>query len=68
MESWLIDVKKVRIPRPKKASSSGTSGNRCYPIEPPKDYFYVEESSHKITAADLAKATDELQRAFQEKL
>lgn len=69
MESWLVDVKKVRIPRPKFGSNS-----RCsYPIEPPKDYIYddLRPEDLKIRSlqnTNLAKATEELRRALQEKL
>lgn len=68
MESWLVDVKRVRIPRPKFGSS------RCYPAEPPKDYFYEDnryddlkmKASHQNSS--LTKATEDLRRALQEKL
>lgn len=70
MESWLEDVKRVRIPRPK----FGSSG-RCYvypPTEPPKDYLYDDPQELKIKNAmqstNLAKATEDLRRALQEKL
>lgn len=46
MECWLINVKRVRIPRPK------FDNNRCYlvqyPREPPKDYIYNDEDPIKI--------------------
>lgn len=65
MESWLDDVKRVRIPRPK-------FGNK-YPAEPPKDY--LEECGGDLGGKqrhhdnkDLAKATEELRRTLQEKL
>ncbi|XP_034244227.1 uncharacterized protein LOC117646947 [Thrips palmi] len=61
MESWLTDVKRVRIPRPK-------FGSRC-PAEPPKDY--CEEDKTKRGPLDLAalgKATEDLRRAIQDKL
>ncbi|KAK9709740.1 hypothetical protein QE152_g26424 [Popillia japonica] len=71
MESWLVDVKRVRIPRPKFGS-----GSRCYPTEPPKDYTSYDEiraEDMKIrtslsSPAGLAKATEDLRRALQEKL
>lgn len=69
MESWLVDVKKVRIPRPKFGS-----GGRCHPCpsEPPKDYFY-EDARHedlkiRTSPANLVKATEDLRRAIQDKL
>ncbi|XP_069698593.1 uncharacterized protein [Periplaneta americana] len=70
MESWLLDVKRVRIPRPKFASARGGG----YPTEPPKDYSggsCMEDDKSKrgdYTARELAKATEELRRAVQEKL
>lgn len=78
METWLVDVKRVRIPRPKFGSTSGGSG-RCYPTEPPKDYVIYDDIAMRhgemnFRAAlqeggnSLAKATEDLRRAFQEKL
>ena len=70
MESWLLDVKRVRIPRPKFASARHSGA--AYPIEPPKDYSLgtMEDSHDEKTKSsrDLAKATEELRRAVQEKL
>lgn len=71
MESWLVDVKRVRIPRPKFGN-----GNRCYayPTEPPKDYIYEDRTEelkfrNSFQAnANLVKATEDLRRALQEKL
>lgn len=72
METWLVDVKKVRIPRPKFGGS-----NRCYsyPTEPPKDYSFEDSRSEgfklreSVTSPmNLVKATEELRRALQEKL
>lgn len=66
MESWLVDVKRVRIPRPKFGS-----GSRCYPIEPPKDYGYEdrqEDMKMRPSLPDGSKVTEELRRAFQDKL
>lgn len=72
MEAWLEDVKRVRIPRPKVGSSS-----RCYvypPTEPPKDYLYEDTQDIKLKnsmhhqSTNLAKATEDLRRAIQEKL
>lgn len=68
MESWLLDVKKVRIPRPKFASS------RSYPVEPPKDYYEDDDEGKENkrdlggNGAEMAKATEELRRAVQDKL
>ncbi|CAH0557526.1 unnamed protein product [Brassicogethes aeneus] len=63
MESWLVDVKRVRIPRPKFGS-----GNRCYPAEPPKDYLYDERPEELKFKTNMVKVTEDLRRAFQEKL
>lgn len=67
MESWLVDVKKVHIPRPKFGS-----GSRCYgygyPTEPPKDYINEEardEYKYKSSPANMVKATEEIRRAIQ---
>ncbi|XP_018571231.1 uncharacterized protein LOC108910939 [Anoplophora glabripennis] len=69
MESWLVDVKRVHIPRPKFGS-----GSRCYgygyPTEPPKDYVNDERSEEyklktSLQSTNLAKATEELRRALQ---
>ncbi|XP_039281344.1 uncharacterized protein LOC111064100 [Nilaparvata lugens] len=57
-ESWLLEVKRMRIPRPKFQT-------RC-PAEPPKDYYMTEEEAK--AKRDLAKATEELRRAVQDKL
>lgn len=65
MESWLDDVKRVRIPRPKFGSK--------YPAEPPKDYLDdcgtdLSGKQRRHDNKDLAKATEELRRTLQEKL
>ncbi|XP_075212929.1 uncharacterized protein LOC142319486 [Lycorma delicatula] len=59
IESWLLEVKRMRIPRPKFQT-------RC-PVEPPKDYYTGEDAETKAKR-DLAKATEDLRRAVQEKL
>lgn len=61
MESWLLDVKRVRIPRPK-----FQTGALRYPVEPPKDYYISDEAEK--AKRDLAKATEDLRRAVEEKL
>jgi hypothetical protein len=74
MESWLVDVKRVRIPRPKFASAR--PGGSGYPTEPPKDYIVGglddprDEKGKRgdFASRELAKATEELRRAVQEKL
>ena len=64
MESWLDDVKRVRIPRPK--------FERKCPVEPPKDYLEdcsdLSGKRHHRDNKDLVKATEELRRTLQEKL
>ncbi|KAJ8954533.1 hypothetical protein NQ318_000767 [Aromia moschata] len=70
MESWLVDIKRVHIPRPKFGS-----GSRCYgygyPTEPPKDYVNEDGRSEdfklksSMQSTNLAKATEELRRALQ---
>lgn len=65
MESWLHDVKRVRIPRPKIATK--------YPVEPPKDYLEdcggdLGGKPRQHDRKDLTKATEELRRSLQEKL
>ncbi|PSN47254.1 hypothetical protein C0J52_16533 [Blattella germanica] len=68
------NVKRVRIPRPKFASARHAGA--MYPIEPPKDYSLGsiddprDEKSKRndFTGRELAKATEELRRAVQEKL
>lgn len=74
MESWLLDVKRVRIPRPKFASARHGGGG--YPTEPPKDYSVGSMDDSRddkskrgdYTSRELTKATEELRRAVQEKL
>lgn len=63
MESWLDDVKRVRIPRPKFGGK--------YPAEPPKDYledYSSDLSKQRHNEKDIVKATEELRRSLQEKL
>lgn len=57
----MLDVKQMRIPRPKFAS-----GSRC-PAEPPKDY-YEDDAAKVKRPMDLGKATEDLRRALQDKL
>ncbi|KAI5704355.1 hypothetical protein M8J76_004144 [Diaphorina citri] len=58
MESWLLEVKRVRIPRPKFQTR--------YPTEPPKDYYACEDKLNKRDMID--KATEDLRKAIHEKL
>lgn len=63
MESWLLDVKRVRIPRPKFASARS-------PREPPKDYSDDPrvDTKERGSDRDLERATEELRRAVRDKL
>lgn len=67
-----MDVKRVRIPRPKFGVGSRFGS---YPTEPPKDYVYDESRVEELKMrsslgcpGSLAKATEDLRRALQEKL
>lgn len=70
MESWLVDVVRVRIPRPK--FESGTSNNRnysSYPTEPPKDYnIFSNDNRNENKIINLEKTTEDIRKAIQEKL
>lgn len=67
MESWLVDVKRVRIPRPKFGGGVRAGG---YPCEPPKDYYEDSrsEAASLKAARELAKDTEDLRRQIQDKL
>jgi len=63
MESWLSDVQRVRIPRPKFGSGNSvrrSSSSVQYAARP-------EIHSHR-QGQDVAKATEELRQALQDKL
>lgn len=62
MDSWLLNVKRVRIPRPK-----FRTGNCRLPNEPPKDYSSSDSMDSK-SKHDLSKATEDLRRAIEQKL
>lgn len=62
MDSWLLNVKKVRIPRPK-----FQNGSCRHPAEPPKDYSVASEIEQK-SKQDITKATEDLRRAIEQKL
>lgn len=70
METYLVDVSKLRIPRPKFATSTGTqSGRCCGPREPPRDYNMEEEYSNSSQRAiKLQSDTEDIRQAIQEKL
>lgn len=83
MESYLVDVSKLRIPRPKFASftssqATGATG-KCRPgprAEPPRDYNmdddYNTGSSSSITTErglkSLRADTEDIRQEIQEKL
>ncbi|KAI4480095.1 hypothetical protein M0804_010456 [Polistes exclamans] len=61
MESWLSDVQRVRIPRPK--FGSGNSMRRSN-----SSVQHVRPEVHLRQVQDVAKATEELRQALQDKL
>ncbi|XP_043495756.1 uncharacterized protein LOC122519967 [Polistes fuscatus] len=61
MESWLSDVQRVRIPRPK--FGSGNSVRRSN-----SSVQHVRPEVHLRQVQDVAKATEELRQALQDKL
>ncbi|KAK2580963.1 hypothetical protein KPH14_006028 [Odynerus spinipes] len=61
MESWLSDVQRVRIPRPK--FGSGNSVRRSN-----SGVQHVRPEIHSRQGQDVAKATEELRQALQDKL
>lgn len=70
MESYLVDVNKLRIPRPKFASSNSQQ-SRCRPREPPRDYHLDEEYATPNTdhrTIKLQSETEDLRQSIQEKL
>ncbi|CAO1332647.1 unnamed protein product [Diamesa serratosioi] len=64
MDSWLTDVKKIQIPRPKYNSSS----SRPRPREPPLDYDLDLTKNCRQESQKSQMNTDDLNRALQEKL
>lgn len=77
MESYLVDVSKLCIPRPKFAShtssSSGSqSGGKCRGprAEPPRDYNMDDEYTTTTTerTMKLQSDTEDIRQAIQEKL
>ncbi|XP_076631338.1 uncharacterized protein LOC143346764 [Colletes latitarsis] len=61
MESWLCDVQRVRIPRPK--FGSGNSIRRSN-----STVQHARPEIHLRKNQDVAKATEELRQALQDKL
>lgn len=69
METWLVDVKQMRIPRPKFVMN----GNNSMPIfshkrprEPPRDYNLNEQ---KYSTSNICETeTEKIRKIFQEKL
>lgn len=75
MESYLVDVSKLRIPRPKFATQSSASGDKCRGgprEEPPRDYNmdneFVASSSSSVRTIKLQSDTEDIRQAIQEKL
>lgn len=64
METWLNDVKQLRIPRPKFGVNTSPTRNSRGPREPPRDYNINEDSSDR----KLHNETEEIRQALQEKL
>ncbi|XP_076290627.1 uncharacterized protein LOC143214019 [Lasioglossum baleicum] len=61
MESWLSDVQRVRIPRPK--FGSGNSIRRSN-----STVQHARSEIHLRQSQDVVKATEELRQALQDKL
>ena len=61
MESWLSEVQRVRIPRPK--FGSGNSVRRSN-----SSVQHARPEVHMRLSQDVAKATEELRQALQDKL
>lgn len=77
MESYLVDVSKLRIPRPKFATQSSlqaSSGDKCRGprAEPPRDYNmdndFVASTSSSVRTIKLQSDTEDIRQAIQEKL
>lgn len=77
MESYLVDVSKLRIPRPKFASHTGSqaAGGKCRGgprAEPPRDYSMDDDFTTTPTSSDrsikLQADTEDIRQAIQEKL
>ncbi|KAK0074366.1 hypothetical protein PV326_012512 [Microctonus aethiopoides] len=64
MESWLSDVQRVKIPRPK--FGSGNSVRRSNSTA--QHCIIRVDAHHARQAQDVAKATEELRQAIQDKL
>lgn len=64
MESWLCDVQRVRIPRPKFGSGNSVrrSNSTVQHCSIRNDVNYARQ------AQEVAKATEELRQAIQDKL
>ncbi|XP_033207987.1 uncharacterized protein LOC117167280 [Belonocnema kinseyi] len=61
METWLSEVQRVRIPRPK--FGSGNSVRRSN-----STVQHVRSEVHARQVQDVTKATEELRQAIQDKL
>lgn len=56
MESWLGEVKQLRIPRPKFGVGQVRAGG-CCPIEPPRDYYTNEDYSNSSTSSSSSSSS-----------
>lgn len=77
MESYLVDVNKLRIPRPKFATGSTSGGSkscRAPRAEPPRDYNMDDDYSSSAAGSGgertmkLQSDTEDIRQAIQEKL
>lgn len=75
METYLVDVSKLRIPRPKFATTTMSPASSRYcsgggPREPPRDYNMEEEynSAPSQRTSKLQSDTEDVRQAIQEKL
>ena len=65
MESWLSDVQRVRIPRPKFGSGNSVRRSNSTVVQSVR----LEVQLHaRQTAQEVAKATEDLRQAIQDKL
>lgn len=63
MESWLSDVQRVRIPRPKFGSGNSVRRSNSSVQHSARSDMHIHRQGQ-----DVAKATEELRQALQDKL
>lgn len=63
MESWLSDVQRVRIPRPKFGSGNSVRRSNSAVQHSARSEMHTHRQGQ-----DVAKATEELRQALQDKL